>query len=471
MGKVLMTAATLIDAIDTCLSAIPAATPPQQLVLGLSGGLDSMVLLQLLSLWQQQQPGRLVQAVYVHHGLSPHADAWAQFCAAQCQQRQVPFQTIHVTVAGSDNLEQKARTARYQALSAVIDSPQCALCTAHHADDQVETMLLALKRGSGLAGMAGIAQVKHFAAGFLLRPLLNFSRAQLTEFAKAQQLRWIEDESNQDLRFDRNYLRQQVLPLLSSRWPAFATTVGRSMTQLAQSQQAQSLLLQPLLAKIVSGRQLDLTGLLQQPALLQPLLLRQWLAAFELNPTADRLTKIQQQLILARPDASPEIQLAGWALRRYQQQLFLFDPTELQQLQQQYPAQAILPGQLFTLADGRTACWQTQPMAWGDFACYLPLAVNSAAELQLEYGVLSLRFKPAGAKQSKALKDWCKHWQLPPWLRPALQLFCSAGGVQAVVAPPQQRAVGDAFMYSQVTAVQAQSWLSIAPAQALANAD
>lgn len=466
-----MDTAELMAAIEDCIAALPVEVPPQQLVLGLSGGLDSMVLLQLLTQWQQQQPGRQLQAVYVHHGLSPHADAWAQFCAEQCQLRQVPFQTIRVSVTGSDNLEQKARTARYQALSALINSPQRALCTAHHADDQVETILLALKRGSGLAGMAGIAHHKHFAAGWLLRPLLSFSRAQLTEFAKARQLRWIEDESNQDLRFDRNYLRQQVVPLLTSRWPAFASTAGRSVVQLAQSQQAQSLLLQPLLAKIASGRQLNLTALLQQPAILQPLLLRQWLAVFELNPTADRLTKIQQQLILARPDASPEIQLAGWALRRYQQQLYLFDPTELQQLQQRNLPQAILPGQPFLLADGRTACWQADPMAWGDLACYLPLAVKPAAELQLEYGLLSLRFKPAGATQSKAVKDWCKHWQLPPWLRPALQLFCSAGVVQAVVGPPPPQAVGDAFIYSQITAVQAQSWLSIAPAQALASTD
>jgi tRNA(Ile)-lysidine synthase len=470
MDKALMATAKLIDAIDTCLGAIPATTPPQQLVLGLSGGLDSMVLLQLLTQWQQQQPGRQLQAVYVHHGLSPHADAWAQFCAAQCQMRQVPFQCIRVAVAGQANLEQKARTARYQALAAFIHSPDTALCTAHHADDQLETILLALKRGSGLAGMAGIARYKAFAAGWLVRPLMSYRRAQLADFAMAQQLRWIEDESNQDLRFDRNYLRQQVIPMLTNRWPAFASTAGRSMEQLAQSQQAQILLLQPLLAKMASGRQLDLTALLAQPALLQPLLIRQWLAAFELNPSADRLAKIEQQLIRARPDACPEIQLAGWALRRYQQQLYLLDPTELQQLAQSSEAQAIRFGQPFTLADGRTACWQQEPMVWGDLASYLPLAVMPAAELQLAYGQLSLRFKPAGALQSKALKDWCKHWQLPPWQRPALLLFCSAGQLQAVVAPQRQADIG-ALNYSQTAASQALSWLSITPAQAFASTD
>lgn len=470
MGKALMDPAKLIDAIDSCLGAIPAAMPPRQLVLGLSGGLDSMVLLQLLTQWQQQQPGRQLQAVYIHHGLSPHADAWAQFCAEQCQLRQVPFQCIRVAVAGMDNLEQKARTARYQALAAFIHSPDTALCTAHHADDQLETLLLALKRGSGLAGMTGIARHKPYAAGWLVRPLLAYRRAQLADFAMAEQLRWIEDESNKDLRFDRNYLRQQVIPLLINRWPAFASTAGRSMAQLAQSQQAQQQLLQPLLAKMARGRQLDLTALLAQPPVLQPLLIRQWLAAFELNPSTDRLAKIEQQLIRARLDACPEIQLAGWALRRYQQQLYLLDPTELQQLAQSAQAQTIRLGQPFTLADGRTACWQPTPMAWGDLACYLPLAVKPAAELQLEYGQLSLRFKPAGALQSKALKDWCKHWQLPPWQRQALLLFCSAGQLQAVVAP-QWRADSGALSYSQILASQAQSWLSITPAQAFASTD
>ncbi len=470
MGKALIDPAELMAAIDACLGSVAAATPPQQLVLGLSGGLDSMVLLHLLSRWQRQQSGRQLQAVYIHHGLSPHADAWAQFCAEQCQLRQVPFQTIHVTVAGADNLEQKARTARYQALSAFIHSPDTALCTAHHADDQVETILLALKRGSGLAGMAGIARYKPFAAGWLVRPLLAYRRAQLVEFALAEQLAWIEDESNQDLRFDRNYLRQQVIPLLTQRWPAFASTAGRSMEQLAQSQQAQLQLLQPLLAKMARGRQLDLAALLAQPTVLQPLLIRQWLAAFELNPSADRLAKIEQQLIRARLDGSPEIQLAGWALRRYQQQLYLLDPTELQQLRQSAQAQAIQWQQPFTLADGRTACWQQVPMAWGDLACYLPLAVKPAAELQLEYGQLSLRFKPSGALQSKALKDWCKHWQLPPWQRPSLLLFCSAGELHAVVAP-QRPAVSCGLNLSKIAPAQAQSWLSITPAQAFASTD
>lgn len=464
-----MQTADFIDALDAILTEV-ASGQVRKLVLGLSGGLDSMVLLALLSQWRQQQPDRQLQAVYIHHGLSPNADAWAAFCAEQCQQRQVPFQTIRVTLQGDDNLEQKARDARYKALATLVTTADTALCTAHHADDQLESLLLALKRGSGLAGLAGIAKHKAFAGGWLVRPLLSFTRVQIQAFATSIQLAWIEDESNQNLRFDRNYLRQQVLPQLTQRWPSFALTASRSIGQLAQAAQAQQLLLAPLLQGIATGQQLDIHALLQQPLALQPLLLRQWLAEFELNPSADRLDKIQQQLIRARVDACPEIMVAGWALRRFQQQLYLLTPLELQQLQQPLFDQALPFGVLCTLSDGSSACWDFSPQSWGETAQYIPLAVPPTTPLRLEHAKLSLRFKPAGAQHSKALKDWCKSWHIAPWQRSRLMLFCALQQLEAVVLPATPQ-TGTLQTYRQTETATAQSWLSILPVQALAKAD
>ena len=191
-----------------------------QLVLGLSGGLDSMVLLQLCHQLTQSCAIRL-KAVYIHHGLSANADQWADFCLQQCQKRNIAFEVQKVQLNPAANIEAQARAARYSALAAFVTTRQTALLTAHHADDQLETLLLALKRGAGPAGLSGIAALQPFAAGWLVRPLLDFSREQLEAFAQLQQLKWIEDESNNDSRFDRNFLRLEIIPLLQQRWPAF----------------------------------------------------------------------------------------------------------------------------------------------------------------------------------------------------------------------------------------------------------
>ena len=142
-----------------------------QLVLGLSGGLDSMVLLELCHQLTQSCAIKL-KAVYIHHGLSANADQWADFCQQQCLKRQIPFEVQKVQLNPTANIEAQARAARYSALSAFVLTPQTALLTAHHADDQLETLLLALKRGAGSAGLSGIAALQSFAAGWLLRPLL-----------------------------------------------------------------------------------------------------------------------------------------------------------------------------------------------------------------------------------------------------------------------------------------------------------
>ncbi|HEX5792832.1 MAG TPA: tRNA lysidine(34) synthetase TilS, partial [Rheinheimera sp.] len=148
-----------------------APEPDSQLVLALSGGLDSMVLLHLLSKARKITPFAL-QAVYINHGISVHAERWGEFCAVQCAALGVAFSQSAVVISGPDNLEHKAREARYQALAEFVSTDKHQLLTAHHGDDQLESLLLALKRGAGAAGLSGIAAQRDFAAGVLQRPLL-----------------------------------------------------------------------------------------------------------------------------------------------------------------------------------------------------------------------------------------------------------------------------------------------------------
>ncbi|MCH8536600.1 MAG: tRNA lysidine(34) synthetase TilS [Alkalimonas sp.] len=400
------------------LAACLGAYQPNKVVLALSGGLDSMVLLQLLHQLQPQAPWQL-HAVHVHHGLQPDADQWLLFCQQQCQQRGIAFFAHHLQLTGQGNLEARARTARYQALEPYCDTTGSLLLTAHHADDQLETLLLALKRGSGLAGLSGIAAYRPFAAGSLVRPLLPFTRAELVKFAEQQQLCWVEDASNQDNRFDRNFLRQNILPRLTERWPAFAETASRSMAHCAEANQQLAAMTAELATNCISSDgELKLSPLTDYPKIQQDAIIRHWLASYQLNPEQRWLGTLRRDVIEARQDASPVLQLADWQVRRFNDRLYLLaanmiEPSE-QTLLWQGEGELSLPGGL-----GRLLFRQERPE---DSLAWLPLQL-SEQEATVCFGRMSSDFKPAGAQHHKTLKQWCQLWLIPPWQRHQLPLL------------------------------------------------
>ncbi|MEH8021837.1 tRNA lysidine(34) synthetase TilS [Rheinheimera metallidurans] len=408
-------------------------------VLALSGGLDSVVLLDLLVKARNLQPFAL-QAVYVHHGISNYASQWGEFCAQQCTARDVAFTQCRVQLQGSDNLEQKARDARYQALSDFVCSEQHTLLTAHHGDDQIETLFLALKRGAGAAGLRGIASRRNFAKGSLLRPLLGFSRTELEQYANQQQLTWVEDDSNSDTRFDRNFIRQHITPALRQRWPHFTSSAARSMQHVAQLQQLADHYTELALAQCVNANTLSLSELAKQIPAQQDLVIRRWLAGYNLNPDSQWLTTLKQQVIAARIDASPELQLADYQLRRFADRLYLLTPAELavplQGLNWQGEAELKLPAYCGSLVFSL----QQQGAA-------IPLNITNASVV---FGQLSLRFKPFGASVSKPLKQWFKLWQVPPWQRLRVPLIVVDNQLVAVV--------GYASSVSPLLATQWLSW-------------
>jgi tRNA(Ile)-lysidine synthase len=447
----------MLNAVTTQLLAIGC----NKVVLALSGGLDSMVLLHLLEHWQQQEQGRHLSAVYVHHGLSPNADAWGEFCAARCALLQVPFVMEKVQLGGENNLEAKAREARYKVLSAAIISSDTALCTAHHADDQLETLLLALKRGSGAAGLAGIAAAKPFAKGWLVRPLLDFNRSELEAVAIATAIPFITDESNANPAFDRNFLRLEVLPLLRQRFGAIAKTSSRSMQQLGALQQANDYLLAPLLSDMQHDQQLDLAKLQQHPLPVQQLLLRAFLQQFALNPSTLQLGELFENLIAAKADAQPLICMNDHQLRRFANKLYLLTPQELQKQTQQQ--QCLTQTKLLqlkadaetTLPDGRVLVWQAEGFAPQTGLCQWPLALPVTAELTVDFAGYSRKFKPACSAVSKPLKQWLQLWKVPPWQR---------GSVPFIIAG--QQIVVVAGYASHCTEQQAQSWLCLKTSKA-----
>ncbi|MFP3404429.1 tRNA lysidine(34) synthetase TilS [Pseudomonas sp. P1B16] len=199
-----------------------------------SGGLDSTVLLHLLADYARTHPAPPLHAIHIHHGLQPAADAWPAHCTHVCATLGIPLSVIHVQVAPGASLEQAARDARYAAFKQRL-GPGEVLFTGQHREDQAETLLFRLLRGSGLRGLAAMPAQRALGQGTLARPLLGIARQQLQAYAQIQGLSWIEDPSNSDTAFARNYLRGKVFPVLQQRWPQASQNLARCAEHLGEA--------------------------------------------------------------------------------------------------------------------------------------------------------------------------------------------------------------------------------------------
>lgn len=295
----------------------------QHLLVGFSGGLDSTVLLHQLVMLRKQQPDLHLRAIHIHHGLSPLADGWVEHCRQQCQRWQVELVVVRVTLDIEKGIEAAARKARYQAFSEQLRAGEC-LLTAQHQDDQCETFMLALKRGSGPAGLAAMPVQSRLGSHTLLRPLLSQTRQHLEAWAEEYALCWIEDESNQDTRFDRNFLRQAVIPTLVSRWPHFGRSVARSAQLCGEQEQ----LLDELLAESLSELADEAGGLSWRPMLAmsevrRAALLRRWIGMQQGQmPSRESLQRIWQEVACSREDAEPRVRLGSHEVRRFRDRLY-----------------------------------------------------------------------------------------------------------------------------------------------------
>ncbi|WP_323666743.1 tRNA lysidine(34) synthetase TilS [Pectobacterium punjabense] len=377
------------------------------ILLAYSGGLDSSVLLHLL-VAVRQRAGVTVRAAYIHHGLNPLADSWAEHCRQQCERWQVPFASLPVTVeAQNGGIEAAARAARYQALQTHLQEGET-LLTAQHLDDQSETFLLALKRGSGPAGLSAMAANTMLGHHRLIRPLLGFSRIQLEAYAQRHQLHWIEDDSNQDERFDRNFLRRQILPRLTQRWPHFSSAVARSAQLCAEQEQLlDELLEESLQALCQQDGALSIDGLLPLSPVRRFALLRRWLAQQgAMMPAREQLQRLWDEVATSRQDAEPVLQLNQMQIRRFRQFLYLLPLM---------PAlkDRILPWQ-------PTSC----PLSLPDNLGTLLLADGGIAVRAPENGeAVSIRFSTSGTvhivgrAHGRQIKKLWQELDVPPWWR------------------------------------------------------
>lgn len=379
----------------------------RQLLVAYSGGLDSSVLLHLLAQLRRQRPELQLRAVHVHHGLSAFADDWAKHCRRQCALWQLPLTVQRVEVdVHEGGIEAAARAARYAAFSAMLKVGET-LVTAQHLDDQSETFLLALKRGSGPAGLSAMATRGHCGEHLLLRPLLGCSRLMLEAYARQHQLSWINDDSNQNPRFDRNFLRLQVLPLLNQRWPYFAPAVARSASLCAEQEQLlDELLAEQLQALLEEDNSLAIDGLQGCSPARRSALLRRWLTLHNVSmPSREQLQRLWDEVALSRVDAVPQLQPGPYQIRRFRGRLYLLPlMADLRGLCLGWPASGslILPDGLGRLTSGE-----------GELQLRAPLP---SQQVSVRFGAQG-RLRILGRAHSRPIKKLWQELGVPPWQR------------------------------------------------------
>lgn len=279
-------------------AAVQAFAPALPVAVALSGGADSTALLVACA---RRWPGQ-VHAIHVHHGLQAAADGFERHCVALCQQLDVPLAVQHVDArpAPGQSPEDAARQARYHAIeaAAIAGKAQAAIqsiALAQHADDQAETLLLALSRGAGVAGLAAMP-ARWQRAGFTWhRPLLRVAGAEVRQWLRAQGIAWVEDPTNTDPRYTRNRIRARLLPALEAVFPAFRETFARSASNAAQAVELLQEIAQADLASVGVPPQIGALQLLSLAR--QANVLRHWLRqAHHTTPTAAQMAELLDQI-------------------------------------------------------------------------------------------------------------------------------------------------------------------------------
>jgi tRNA(Ile)-lysidine synthase len=414
-------APTLADQIAAQLE--PLIPPGSSILVGLSGGMDSVVLLHILHRLAPRFSWRL-SALHVHHGISPNADAWADFCAGLCSGLDIPLHIEHVDIAPlrEHGIEAAARKLRHAAFA----RQSCDfVALAHHADDQAETLLLQLLRGSGVRGVAAmpvLSKVEGALSGgthpMTVRPLLDLPRAVLLEYAHEHGLQWVEDESNADDSYPRNFLRHRALPLLEERFPSYRNTLARSAHHFAEASELLDDLARIDAEEAMQGDALNVAALRALTPARAKNLLRHFLhCRGAAMPQTAQLETMLHQLCDARQDAAVCVEYGAWQVHRYR------DRAHVSPILGGIERELALP-------------WNGEPeLDWPALGVRLRFAEVPGAgigaeklrrapvTLRLRNGGETLRPHPNAAKRS--LKNLLQEHGVPSWRRERLPLvYC-----------------------------------------------
>jgi tRNA(Ile)-lysidine synthase len=424
------------------LAALNASLPRAfggKLCVALSGGVDSTVLLYALAALSESQPEWRLRAIHIDHQLQSASSQWGERCKRLAEQLRVSIHIEAVNVARDhvQGLEASAREARYGAFRQHLQQGEV-LLTAHHADDQAETVLLALMRGSGVQGLAAMPACAPFACGWHVRPLLGFTRAALTEWAQTYGIASVEDPSNLDLRHDRNYLRHAVLPALRERWPSMATNIVRSTRHLGDALQLLDEQANRDLTVCGAGACLDVTALRALTPERRANVLRYWLRLRGLNaPSTRQLQGLERDMFGASDDRNPVTRWSGAEVHRYRGRLYAFAPLASMTDE----SSAWLRDSSFEMTDGALRFEITGPYEADQAPCLSMERLPEQLTVRYRGGGEHLRI--AGRAHRKPLKKILQESGVLPWWRDRLPLLFA--GKQLV-------AVGDIFIAAEFAA-------------------
>ena len=407
----------------------------------LSGGTDSAALLDLMAGWCADHQAPTLKALHIQHNLHPDAPAWTALCQRLCEQRDIELVVHSVTVeSDGDGIESAARRARYAVFESVLGEGDV-LFMAHHADDQIETVLHRLIRGSGPQGLAGIPASRRLGRGKLVRPLLDVPRSELEQWVHRRAIEAVQDPANADPRYARTHLRHQILPMIERVWPGYRQGVLRAAT--LQRQAADALLAMPLPhAQTALGEPaLQLQQGMDEPALAT--LLHRWLLTLDLpSPAHSRLLEFSRQCLHAAADRSPVLVVGDVSLRRWRRLVVLTNTHTHTHTQMPSPSASLIVGENRDTRVGDFT-WQPVESGWA-----LPRGVS-----------LNIRSRQSGERLtplngiSRPFGQLCQERGVPPWWRDSLPLLCAGstpvwapviGPLQGLSELPDAR-VGDAF--------------------------
>jgi tRNA(Ile)-lysidine synthase len=389
-----------------------------------SGGLDSTVLLHAMARIAAEQPSYRVRAIHIDHQLHADSRRWREHCddVGRSLGIEVVQRIVDVQRDGENGLEAAAREARYGALRTLLE-PGEFLLTAHHADDQLETMLLALVRGAGARGLRAMPAIQPFGAGWLARPLLAFARPELEAWASEVGLRWIDDPSNENTDFDRNFLRKRILPSLRERWPAAAQSATRSAAHLDEAVGVLDDIAAADTASASIGSCLNVTALRALDPARRRNVLRFWIRLSGARaPSTRKLAVIEHDMFGARGDRIPCIEWDSIEIRRHRGLLYC-GPKSAAVMPEQIEWQPDSPLQL----PGNLGCLRVTETEAGGIS-----AARLSQPLQIRFRVGGESLRPAGDAHHRKLKKLLQSHAVLPWWRDRLPLIYCAGELIAV---------------------------------------
>jgi tRNA(Ile)-lysidine synthase len=379
-----------------------------------SGGIDSQALLYNLYQLRELNPEIKLDAVHIHHGVNAAADNWLEFCREQCKKLNIVFKNIHITLDHDtkDGFEAQARQQRYQALWKACP-PNAALVTAHHADDQAETMLFRLFRGAGLRGLSAMQKENNNSGRPLLRPLLNISRQEIEAYARANNLLWVEDPSNKNIDLSRNYIRHEIIPKIKHRWPNAAKNMEQAAEHLQNAQLILDFYLEQELKNIcTSKKQINIRELEKFSPEHQALLLRLWIRQQQLTaPTTKQLAQVLQ-MIHSKEDAQPQLSWGENIIRRFNQKIGIYQALpkiDLEEISWDGKNTLVLPQKVGEINFSLAAGGLKPP--------------NKDEQIFIRWKIPGFKFRIAGHKHHKDYKNLMQDFHIPPWERDRVPLI------------------------------------------------